>query len=250
MIPTVAVPNIQVAPTPVLASLFTGSSMEPALGRLPMNVVPAPVSNAKVADDGRGGQTPARNPQVPVPANDGFADALSSSAGKGELSFESPYSTVFVAQLFGQFEASGGESSGTDMFGTVVDFDQLAQFDMIKYKPSMAFKPSENPTAPQVEMPELDALAAMRQASTEAVVQSGLETAPAQPLTADSPVASTDSAPQESTVQAQQQPVLANFSAISSNVMDAYSSTQARNQIALDASAARDVGRQEVSLIS
>lgn len=154
MIPTLSVPNIQVPP-PVETSVFTGQNTDAALGRLPVVTVPPTVSNAKVADDGRGGQQHQRQGQGGHGAS---AEAeqfqLQPFAVFGELHFESPYSTPFIAQLFGQFPS--GNTTVDAMFAQLtgesaampqgfVDFERLSQMDVVKYMPSLAFRPAAPP---------------------------------------------------------------------------------------------------------
>jgi hypothetical protein len=154
MIPTLSVPNMQVPP-PVEVSVFTGQNADAALGRLPVVTVPPTVTSAKVADDGRG-QQQQRNPQQ-TPAAPDAQFSVSTQGGTGELAFASPYSTTFVAQLFGQFQtgdAGLGALSGqsTDIPLGFVDFDRLSQFDITKYMPSFAFRPrAETPQQPMMQ---------------------------------------------------------------------------------------------------
>lgn len=132
MIPTLSLPNIQ-QPPPVEMSVFTGQNADAALGRLPVVTVPPTVNSPKVADDGRGNQQRNYTPQnaVPTPAAGILTPSVSASGG---MSFASPYSTTFVAQLFGQFQ-NGGLPDG------LLDFDQLSQFNIVKYMPSLASRP-------------------------------------------------------------------------------------------------------------
>lgn len=148
MIPTLAMPNIQVAP-PVDTSVFTAPSPEPALGRLPLNVVPPPVTNPKVADNSRNSQPAPRNNQNAANAASD-KPAFSFAAANGEMAFESPYSTTFVAQLFGQFTMA----EGSGMNDGFLDFEQLASMNFVKYKPSLAFRPREDAPAAPVESPQ------------------------------------------------------------------------------------------------
>lgn len=164
MIPTLSVPNIQIAPA-VEQSVFTGQNADAALGRLPVVTVPPTVSNPKVADN-RAGQTPRQPADLPVETGQGGNVVPFSLSGAGELAFESPYSTTFVAQLFGQFQvadadigALGGES--VDLPLGFVDFERLSQFDFTKYMPSFAFRPRiETPSGGQAQAtPQAEAVA-------------------------------------------------------------------------------------------
>lgn len=263
MIPTLSAPNIQVAP-PVEASVFTGQNADAALGRLPVVTVPPTVTNAKVADDNRSAQQPQRNSsntQTPAPNGKALPFSL---GGTGELAFESPYSTTFVAQLFGQFQTSDsslGALSGesTDAPLGFVDFDRLSQVDITKYMPSFAFRPrAETPnaettdfntqavaqvTAPQPQ-PQTQTPIALPVA---AQIDTSLQAEPAQTAAASSeqrsldlsrvdlqniaPV-STDDAP---AIPQQVTPELPKFentaspSLFATSGVDAYSSTQSRN---------------------
>lgn len=247
MIPTIAAPNIQVPP-PVDASVFTAPSQEPALGRLPLNIVPPPVTNPKVADDNRGGQQPARNTQNPAPRTVPNTAAKLFEAN-GEIAFESPYSTTFVAQLFGQF--SGTEQGGiSDGF---LDFEQLAQFSMVKYRPSMAFRPPEEKPA-QAQPEARPVMPAQEQAAPElpeisdidlqAALALGIAAEPATPaetLAPAQPVAEPSPRPPEA------EPMQ---TSIFVSGFDAYGATQSRNQYTLDTGTmSRRGNAAEVSMI-
>lgn len=132
MIPTLSLPTIQQPPS-VEMSVFTGQNADAALGRLPVVTVPPTVNSPKVADDGRGSQPRNYTQQnaAPTPATGILTPSVSASGG---MAFASPYSTTFVAQLFGQFQ-NGGLPDG------LLDFDQLSQFNIVKYMPSLASRP-------------------------------------------------------------------------------------------------------------
>lgn len=235
MIPTLSMPNIQVAP-PVEVSLFTGQNADAALGRLPVITVPPAISNAKIADN-RGGQ-PAQRAAQNIASTQSFA-AVSplSLSGTGELVFESPYSTTFVAQLFGQFQASDSglgalsEESLTLPLG-FVDFDRLSQFDVTKYMPSFAFRP-------QVETPPSAEIVAPRP-------KLQIKNAPVQQAAAPQQVANAPAEPAEVNLQTVQpetrdaalskpaDTMAASASLMGSGGIEAYSSTQSRNQFNLN----------------
>lgn len=262
MIPTIAAPNIQIAP-PVEVSAVTAPSQEPALGRLPMNIVSPPVTNPKVADNPRGGQNLPKDNAPPAaskaPAGQPFA-----LSGQGELAFESPYSTTFVAQIFGQtFLSEGG-----GIVDGFLDFEQLAQLDMVKYKPSLAFRPraempqAESAPAPQVaEAPAPPAAEQAAPVETRSIgdVQSWMQSVLGQGVSMDlrdMPVVSSDAPPQPQTPAsdtAEAAPRAAENSgspSIFTGGVDAYGATQSRNQVVLMVEARETVGGREVSLIS
>lgn len=212
MIPTLAAPNIQVAP-PVDASVFTAPA-EPAIGRLPLHIVPPPVTSPKVADN-RTGQQTSRQPAA-EPAAGNAAPAFYMPAS-GTMSFESPYSTTFVAQLFGQFVLS--EDDG--LIGGLLDFEQLARFNLVKYKPSLAFRPRATPQpAPEPALPQPD-----------------LRTMP---------VASSDAPPAAPAMREEKAPELSIFT----SGLGAYGATQNRNDERLVADARPAAEKAEVSLVS
>lgn len=265
MIPTLSAPNIQVPP-PVETSVFTGQNADAALGRLPVVTVPPTVTSAKVADDTRS-QQQARNPQQnSTPAAESFS--VSTQMGAGELVFESPYSTTFVAQLFGQFQTADetlGALSGQSAEAPLgfVDFDRLSQFDITKYMPSFAFRPqvetpavSEQPrvqaavsapapvaseqvaAAPVADLPADTAEVAL---PLPASTTDNVEFAPAPVISAGEPAAEPalpqPSAEQAPTIPAPREPVAAqSLREVASNVVslfsrgsDAYGATQSRN---------------------
>lgn len=146
MLPVVSAPSVQMAP-PVETSLFIGQISEPALGRLPPHTVPAPIASFRTSDNSKGGNL-TRNSFLDAQLSVDNLAAISagSSHPTGDILLESPFSTTFVAQLFGQlptldtvFSDVAGERSGIP--SGFVDFERLAQFSETKYKPSEAFKP-------------------------------------------------------------------------------------------------------------
>lgn len=153
MIPTVAVPNVQIPPPSVEASLFAGQPSDPAVGRLPLHSVPPPINSQKVADNNREQQQARSAQQPPQPSIErSFASLL--RTGEGEIELQSPFSTPFMAQLFGQIPAfdnviGGLFGEGTGVPAGFVDFNRLAEFNTVKYKPSHAFKPHEKPAQQQ-----------------------------------------------------------------------------------------------------
>lgn len=153
MIPTVAVPNVQIPPPSVEASLFAGQSSDPAVGRLPLHSVPPPINSQKVADNNREQQQTRSGQEPPQPSIErSFASLLQS--GEGDIELQSPFSTPFMAQLFGQIPAfdnviGGLFGEGTGVPAGFVDFNRLAEFNTVKYKPSHAFKPHEKPEQQQ-----------------------------------------------------------------------------------------------------
>jgi hypothetical protein len=186
----------------------------------------------------------------------------------GELVFESPYSTTFVAQLFGQFQtaddglgALAGQS--TDVPLGFVDFDRLSQFDITKYMPSFAFRPSAETPAPPTQqeaapqpslgiknapgintIPVPDPVAdTSPAANSSAEATAGLQDV--QPTIPNSPPVPEKQVQPRTTTTAQSNPSLF---ANAGGVLEAYSSTQSRNTLNL-APDSRGAST-EVSLIS
>lgn len=247
MIPTLAMPNIQVAP-PVDTSVFTAPSPEPALGRLPLNVVPPPVTNPKVADNSRNSQpAPRTNQNAANAASD--KPAFSFATANGEMAFESPYSTTFVAQLFGQFTMA----EGSGMNDGFLDFEQLASMNFVKYKPSLAFRPRDDVQPAPVESP---------QPAPEPVLE-----APARPVAEPDPlrmmmravlgsdISSDITAPVEAAVEADvpENPLPSVEMSASPSLFasgpEAYGATQSRNQLALVAPPISRPASGEISLV-
>lgn len=235
MIPTLSVPNIQVAP-PVEISVFTGQNADAALGRLPVVTVAPAISNAKVADDNRGGQPAQRNAQnAAAMAKTAVSVAPFSLSGTGELVFESPYSTTFVAQLFGQFQANNpgalaGESQAVPLG---VDFEHLSQFDVTKYMPSLAFRPrmeTPEPAESNVaqQQPKLQIKNAPVQQVANAAGQADDDLRRMQPISSDI------AGPEPSSVALSTEAASASASLFGGGGLNAYSSTQSRNQINLN----------------
>lgn len=247
MIPTLAAPNIQVPP-PVDTSMFTAPSPEPALGRLPLNIVPPPVTNPKVSDNPRNGQPPLRN-------NDNAAKAatdkpaFSFGTTNGEMAFESPYSTTFVAQLFGQFTMS----EGSGMSDGFLDFDQLANMNFVKYKPSLAFRPRNDMQPAPAERPQ-PVPAAVEEAPARAVAEPDpLRTMMRAVLGSD--ISSDIAAPAEAVVEENVPETPAPTAERNSNPSlfasgpEAYDATQSRNQLALVAPPISRPAAGEISLV-
>lgn len=260
MIPTSIAPNMQVAP-PVQVSLFTGQNADAALGRLPVVTVPPTISNPKVADN-RSGQNAQRNqqPVQELSQNNGQVTPFSLS-GTGELAFESPYSTTFVAQLFGQFQTSdaslgemGGQSAQVPM--GFVDFDRLSQFDITKYMPSFAFRPRiETPTAdaprPQVQQPQPQPqpVAAPVQQVQQSQTPESIDLRSIEPVSND-----VNPLPQPQPQVRSEAPITretaqANLSVFFSNGLGAYNSTQLRNSEAAANIDSRGKTGNEISLV-
>ncbi|MCH2547615.1 MAG: hypothetical protein MK052_08410 [Alphaproteobacteria bacterium] len=274
MIPTLSAPNIQVAP-PADTSIFTGQNADAALGRLPVVTVPPTVTNAKVADDNRS-QTQQRNPQNTPPQNAAKSGITPFSlSGSGELAFESPYSTTFVAQLFGQFQLD--DSSLADLAGETTDiplgfvnFDRLSQVDVTKYMPSFAFGPRTDTVEPQPSQsasttpvaapprenitPEVVPVAASQPQAVASEVASTVAQVSAEALQDTQPVTAQNNADALTTPSAAPQPSQLseaqtnNASLLQYGTNNAYSSTQSRNMVNL-ATDSRGSG-SEISLIS
>lgn len=231
MIPVISAPNIQVPP-PVDVSVFTAPS-EPALGRVPVHIVPAPVTNPKVADNRPGPQPGRTHTEAPSGAAPATAFFL---RGEGEIAFASPYSTPFIAQLFGQFAFA----DETNLPGGFLDFEQLAQFNMVKYKPSLAFRPREQ----QVPASAPEGNGDMSYSEIWASIGAALRDS-GQVELRDMPVAGSDMAtapkPQEN-----RQPAVASLFV---SGMGAYGATQSRNLLEFSPDKRTGMAAAEISLI-
>jgi len=223
-----------------------------------MNIVSPPVTNPKVADNPRGGQNPSKDNTAATPAKASASQPFTLAA-QGELAFESPYSTTFVAQIFGQtFLSEGG-----GIVDGFLDFEELAQLDMVKYKPSLAFRPrAEQPQAEAAPAPQAAEAPAPQAAPVEtrsvSDVQAWMQSVLGQGVSMDlrdMPVASSDAPPQAEAAANEQpdtarQPENTGSPSIFTGGVNAYGATQSRNQVALVVEARETVGGREVSLIS
>lgn len=150
MLPVVLTPAVVQTPQAVDMSPFTGLASDAALGRLPVHVVPQPVQGARVANDQRGGQQ--RQEQqpssTPVTNNTSTGFSILSQAGKQDIRLPAPFSTTFLAQLFGQIPMEGPEQADvaaiwlgngeTSLDYGYVDFERLEEYGQVKYAPSGA----------------------------------------------------------------------------------------------------------------
>lgn len=235
MIPTLSLPNIQ-QPPPVEVSVFTGQNADAALGRLPIITVPPPVNSPKVTDDGRGGQQQRHSPQQTLiqPSVASILAPLTSASGG--IAFASPYSTPFVAQLFGQF-------TNSELPAGELDFDQLSQFSVVKYMPSLAARPRpESPRQLTQDNPIPDAVSRVRflrpqtsAISAQDVTESAFDLHTAPVVSGDTPL--------PHSVIEYSKPSVSFFV----QGPDAYGSTQARNEVNLAASAI--VPEQPVNMV-
>lgn len=235
MIPTLSLPNIQQPPS-VEMSVFTGQNADAALGRLPIVTVPPPVNSAKVADDGRGNRQPQptqQNAPQMLPAG----MLMPSVSASGGMAFASPYSTPFVAQLFGQFQ-NGGLPDG------LLDFDQLSQFNIVKYMPSLASRPRpETPRQAAQESVALDAPIRVKFARTNSSSAVMTETDETSFDLNTAPAAGGDM-PAPTRAAEYNKPTVSTFA----HGPDAYGSTQIRNEINL-IMASRTPERQPVNMV-
>lgn len=252
MIPTLAVPNVQVPP-PIDTSVFTAPGPDPAIGRLPLNVVPATVTNPKVADDNRNSQPMPRGGTANVPSARASGTPFYLAA-QGELAFESPYSTPFIAQLFGQF--AGFE--GGDAIGGLLDFEQLARMNLVKYKPSLAFRPRESAPEPVVQQQAETApvRTAPQQAEVgplQAMMRSAFGSAATSVDLREVPMASTDVPFAFDRPVVQEPAVPAGAVKVPPSIFisgpDAYGATQSRNQLELTDVVSTRAGDKEVQLV-
>ncbi|MGB1539926.1 MAG: hypothetical protein ACPG80_03115, partial [Rickettsiales bacterium] len=224
-------------------------------------------------------QQPTRFPaDAPVESAGGAAAPFRFAQTQG-ANVESPFSTTFIAQLFGQLPANDDVigslfGEGTGVPAGFVDFSRLAEFDKVKYKPSGAFAPREKsdqqqalestPTAPQpVELQEapakLDAPIevdvnrlgtenAARDLNAPAY-ESSASLSDSRPLPTPQAGEGNTEAPAVDTPQAQQaeEAAVEVATSIFSSGFDAYTSAQGRAKVDA-ASSARSGG--EVNLIS
>lgn len=219
MIPTLSLPNIQ-QPPPVEMSVFTGQNADAALGRLPIVTVPPPVNSPKVADDGRSNRQPQHSLHNSTPQMPAAGVPMPTVPASGGMVFASPYSTTFVAQLFGQFQ-NGGLPDG------LLDFDQLSQFGIVKYMPSLASRPhpeSARQTAQEsVGVDNTIRVKFARTASSAAPADMG-------DISFDSnPIPEAGELPVSARIAEYSRPTIAQFAA----GPDAYGSTQVRNEMNL-----------------
>lgn len=161
MVPIVAVPHMQASP-PVETSLFTGNIAHPAIGRLPVHVVPPPIDNPEVADynrqqqQGRQGNQPQTRQAAPsVPGS-----AL--PAAQGRVTLDMPFSTTFMAQIYGQTPAGGSNP----LFGAFIAMESMIAYGNIKYMPSLAFRPLDSGQRPQAQESGTEARAVATQNKT------------------------------------------------------------------------------------
>lgn len=232
MLGALPVSNVQIAPVVEPAPAAVQKAVPvPSIGMLPTTIVPASISSPRVADDQRSaGQTTQQTRSVPVAADTANIISAFSNAASGQIVLPSPYSTTFLAQLFGQLPT--GQMDG--IVSSLMDFDYIAEVSMVKYQPSLAFRP-------QASEP-------VRSAPANNNTRSAAVTAPTtSEASAVTPEADTDIELQEtpaSTVpfslgadsgSAETFPVTSTYTAANSNssftrVSEAYASTQTRNQ--------------------
>lgn len=153
MLPLIVAPtSVPTPPQAIDMSPITGPTSDAALGRLPTRVVPQAVTTPK-ADDQRGSNAQARSaaPAQPAPQSIGLSnfDALM-NAGKGEIKLPSPFSTTFIAQMFGQYDStSDSDTAVTSIWlsngrvspkeSGMLEFERVVeQQNMVKYAPSAA----------------------------------------------------------------------------------------------------------------
>ncbi len=157
MIPTVSLPVVQ-APNPVQTSFFTGVPSDAAIGRIPFQSVPATIAVAEVNNQSRGnGQgrqafssTPSAAEIRNAAITQFYSGQASSSAGVG-------FSSLFLAQLFGQSNAQSGSlmQSFLGSFSPTqsLDYETMMAFSRIKYKPSNASAPRVDTTPQPITQP-------------------------------------------------------------------------------------------------
>ncbi|MBM3618458.1 MAG: hypothetical protein FJX23_07950, partial [Alphaproteobacteria bacterium] len=140
-------------------SAFTGQISDAALGRLPTRVVPQAVNAPKAEDRQNSGQQrqPTEQPATATAAGSSTFQALM-NAGKGEIKLPSPFSTTFIAQIFGQYDTSSevgnavtaiwlSNGRATPKDSGMLEYERIVQQQgMVKYAPSAA-KPTVSGSA-------------------------------------------------------------------------------------------------------
>lgn len=136
MLPIVPTTAPSMAPLQHVADVShfaTVSSSAPTLGNIPSKTVPSTIGESKVAD--RQPQQTATPALVKSPADATASQTLPFSlAGQGDIVLESPFSTTFLTQVLGQLPIEDSDGIVSDL----VDFDFIARFSAVKYKPSGA----------------------------------------------------------------------------------------------------------------
>jgi hypothetical protein len=147
MIPTLALPNIQLSPPPMTESFAGVPTQTSALARLPFYAVPSNSNSGTVYNNSRytgyAPQLVAQNAGSPVlpPLVRNHTPAGVQSAQPGV------FSSSFMAQIFGQ----GGLAQSSDLFNSfftasrppalTLDPEIIERFSLTKYKPSDASRP-------------------------------------------------------------------------------------------------------------
>lgn len=151
MLPLIVAPMPVPIPQAADMSAFTGQISDAALGRLPTRVVPQTVTAPKAEDQRNPAQQRQAEPQEQTASQSKLSnfDALM-NAGKGEIKLPSPFSTTFIAQIFGQYDtdsevgnavASIWLSNGkvTPKDSGLLEYERIVQQQgMVKYAPSAA----------------------------------------------------------------------------------------------------------------
>lgn len=201
-------------------------SAVPSLGNLPQQVVSAPIQTVKVADN-RPSTSYARSAAVETPAPSS-ANAAALGGEYNDVYLDFPYSSSFVAQLFGQLNMDAG--NGATSF---VDYETLSQYEEIKYKPSFAFRPQDSLMANLREQ---------QKTFMEGVSVDEQEAAPAQ-MAQSSPAVAQNPAQPQTTGQPSREPM--NPSLYSEGVF-AYSAVESRNVMGVSSAAAAQ-GNMQIS---
>lgn len=193
MLPVVLAPAAVQTPQAVDVSSYLAQASDAALGRLPVQIVPQPVQGARVENNQRGGQQGNERQAAPsAAANSGSGFAAGSFAGNQEIRLPSPFSTTFLAQLFGQAAAPGNQAAqanvqaiwmnaGADAAADTgfVDYERLEEYGQVKYAPSGAKLPLESaaPSLPAVTasaLPVLTYRRSLREGDTSSVFNNGM----------------------------------------------------------------------------
>lgn len=168
MLPLIVAPTPVQMPQAVDMTPFTGQSSSAALGRLPTRTVPQAVVTPKAEDQRNPAQ---QRPAADVPAQTASQTGISNfdaliNAGKGEIKLPSPFSTTFIAQIFGQYDstsevgnaiASIWLSNGrvTPKESGMLEYERIVQQQgMVKYAPSAA-KPTVSGSAQALQQLQL-----------------------------------------------------------------------------------------------
>ncbi len=144
MTPFIALPNAQ-APVPPQTSAVVGAATNVSPVNLPIDAVPATVTNQQINNNLKGGSSPARSAaptSTPISTGGSFLNILMPANTSAPVQFSSP----FLAQLFAQTPSSQVGSlasffANDNVPTSTLDSELMQLFSEVKYRPSNAAKP-------------------------------------------------------------------------------------------------------------